>query len=157
MNRKTTSQRWQHRRLALLLGLLMLCGCLDFGEKEETTSPTTKQIDACRKMIYLQLLATIKPLGLKHDATGIDLRFWFKFETTETDLSKVFDVKVVDTSLFTSTSAFVNDSQDPVWWDTKGKTTFIGGHVDLPKAKFMDVAAEKTASGYVVYISWWEL
>ncbi len=42
------------------------------------------------------------------------------------------------------------------WWDVKGKK-LLGGQVELPNTRFMNVGVEKNDDGYLVYIMWHEM
>lgn len=145
------------KRIVLVTALLMalsLTGCLEFGEDVETTAPTQAQVDRCRSDMYLNRLTKITPLGYKLEGSGIDDAIWFKFETQSTKLSEVFDSKIVDVSGFMD-GFELREVKDLKWWDVKGKR-FHGGHVPLPNARFMNVGAEKTKEGYLIYIMWHE-
>ena len=136
-------------------GSLVFTGCLDFGEDEQTTTPTKDQLSRCRVEMYLKPSMKITPLGYKLEGSGIDDAIWFKFKTDVSDLKEIFDSKVVDTSKLKDGFAFAHDMDGVKWWDTKGKD-FLGGQVELPNARFMNVGIEKNDDGYLVYIMWHE-
>jgi len=46
--------------------------------------------------------------------------------------------------------------KDLKWWDVKDKN-LLGGKVELPKLRFMNVGIEKSNEGYLVYIMWHEV
>jgi hypothetical protein len=140
--------------LFLVFGVLF-CGCLDFGDDEETNAPTKAQVDACRGRMYLLSSAKIDPLGYKLLGSGIDDAIWFKFRTDASELSKLFDSDVVDTSGFEE-GFELREIEKLKWWDVEGKK-FFGGEVSLPNVKFMEVGVVKEAEGYLVYVSWYEV
>ncbi len=147
------------RKSYLLIGLLLilsLAGCLDFGKDEETTSPTKAQVARCRSEKYLNPSMKITPLGFKLEGSGIDDAIWFKFKTNIVDVQEIFDGKVVDTSKFEEYFTFTHEMNELKWWDVKGKK-LLGGQVELPNVRFMNVGVEKTNDGYVVYIMWHEV
>jgi len=142
--------------LIVLLLILSLAGCLDFGKDEETTSPTKAQVARCRSEMYLNPSMKITPLGFKLEGSGIDDAIWFKFKTNIVDVQEIFDGKVVDTSKFEDYFTFTHEMNELKWWDVKGKK-LLGGQVELPNVRFMNVGVEKTNDGYVVYIMWHEV
>ena len=149
------------RRAYLLIALLpifslMLTGCLNFGKDEETTSPTKDQVSRCRSEMYLNPSMKITPLGFKLGGSGIDDAIWFKFKTDISDLHEIFDGSVVDASRFKDGFTFTHEMDKLKWWDVKGKK-LLGGQVELPNVRFMNVGVEKNNEGYVVYIMWHEV
>ena len=132
--------------------LVFTIACLDFGPEEETTTPTEEQVNLCKAELYIQESANITPLGFKLDASGIDDRIWFKFETDADDLTQIFDTSIVDVSAFTE-DVSLTPLEDVTWWDVEGKTLW-GGHVALPNVRYMMVGAEKIEGGYIIYIMW---
>ena len=42
------------------------------------------------------------------------------------------------------------------WWDVKGKN-LLGGQVELPNVRFMNVGVEQTENGYMIYVMWHEV
>ncbi|MCK4542438.1 MAG: hypothetical protein KAU17_09400 [Spirochaetales bacterium] len=143
-----------HLLIALLVAL-SFTGCLEFGENEETITPTKTQVDRCRSEMYLNPSAKITPLGFKLEGSGIDDAIWFKFKTKSANLAEIFDSKVVDTSKFTNDFSSFHEMKKLKWWDVKDKNLF-GGQVSLPYARFMNIGAEKTEEGYMIYIIWHE-
>jgi hypothetical protein len=141
--------------LTVLLIALSFTGCLEFGEDEETRSPTKARVDRCRSEMYLDSSARITPLGYKLLGSGIDDAIWFKFRTESTDLAEIFDSKVVDTSKFNNDFTFSSEMKNVKWWDVKGKKLF-GGQVSLPNVRYMNVGVNKTEEGYVIYVMWHE-
>jgi len=142
--------------LVTILLLAVFCtGCLDFGEDEETTSPTNAQVARCRSEMYLNRSVQLTPLGYKLLGSGIDDAIWFKFKPESTDLTEIFDNTVVDTFEFKSPFTFDHEMKDLQWWDVEGKT-LLGGRVSLPNARYMTVGINKTEEGYVIYIMWHE-
>ena len=135
---------------------LMSAGCLNFGKDEETTSPTEAQVSRCRSEMYLNPSMKITPLGFKLEGSGIDDAIWFKFKTDISNVREIFDSEVVDTSTFKDGFAFANDMDELKWWDAKGKR-LLGGQVELPNVRFMNVGIEEDGDGYVVYIMWHEV
>ena len=88
-----------------LLMMLLFSGCL--GVKvEETTSPTKEQVNRCRSEMYINPSIRIAPLGFKHVRYRDDA-IWFKFKTDVSDVQKIFNAKVVDTSKFQAGFTFV--------------------------------------------------
>ena len=142
--------------LIVLLLILSLAGCLDFGKDEETTSPTKAQVARCRSEMYLNPSMKITPLGFKLEGSGIDDAIWFKFKTNIVEVQEIFDDKVVDTSKFEDNFTFTHEMNELKWWDVKGKK-LLGGQVELPNVRFMNVGVEKTNEGFVVYIMWHEV
>jgi hypothetical protein len=100
-----------------IANIFLFTGCLDFGEDEETTSPTKVQVSRCRSEMYLNLLMKITPLGFKLQGSGIDDAIWFKFKTEITDIHKIFINKVVDTSKFKKGFTFIygNNKLDKIF------------------------------------------
>lgn len=135
---------------------LFISGCLDFGNDEETTSPNKAQIERCRSEMYLNPSMQITPLGYKLEGSGIDDAIWFKFKTNISDVNNIFDSKVVDTATFKAGFIFVHEMKELKWWDVKNKN-LLGGQVELPDVRFMNVGIEKNDDGYVVYIMWHEV
>ncbi|MBW8016942.1 MAG: hypothetical protein FVQ82_12220 [Planctomycetes bacterium] len=134
---------------------VLVGGCLDFGDDEVTTSPTKAQVDRCRSAMYLKSSADIDPLGYMLFDSGIDGSIWFKFKSKSSDLTEIFDTKVVDVSKFQD--GFTHyEKKELKWWDVKGKK-FYGGQVSLPNVRYMNVGVEKTDQGYLVYIYWYEM
>ncbi len=149
------------RKSYLLIALLpilsfMFTGCLDFGKDEETTSPTKAQVSRCRSEMYLNPSMKITPLGFKIEGSGIDDAIWFKFKTDASDVDKIFDSKVVNTSKFKDGFTFIHKMDELKWWDVRGKK-LLGGQVELPNVRFMNVGIEKNDEGYLVYIMWHEV
>jgi len=141
----------------LIAGLLIItscAGCLKFGDDEETTSPTSAQVDRCRREMYINPSVELTPLGYKLLGSGIDDAIWFKFPTSSTHLTEVFDGKVVDTAKFETPFTHIR-MKDVKWWDVEGKT-LLGAQVSLPNARFMNVGVQKTDAGFVIYIMWTE-
>jgi len=149
------------RKSYLLIALLqlfsfMFMGCLDFGEDEETTSPDQTQVNRCRSEMYLNPSMKITPLGFKLEGSGIDDAIWFKFKTDVSDVQKIFDIKVVDTSKFKTGFTFIHEMKELKWWDVKNKE-LLGGQVELPNVRLMNVGIEKNDEGCLVYIMWHEV
>ena len=143
----------------ILIGLLLvisLNGCLDFGEDEETTTPNKTQINRCVAEMYINPSIKINPLGYKLLGSGIDDSIWFKFNTESTDLSQIFDTTVVDVTKFKENFTFLSQPKDLDWWDVKGKS-LLGGQLELPNVRFMNVGIDKTGDGYTIYIMWNEI
>ncbi|MBN1888771.1 MAG: hypothetical protein JW850_12320 [Thermoflexales bacterium] len=140
--------------LAIMTTLLCVAamGCLDFGQDEETTTPTESQVSRCRAEMYLNPTVNITPLGFKLEGSGIDDAIWFKFETDADDLAQVFDTSVVDLSKFKEGYS-LSELKGVAWWDVGGKNLW-GGPVALPHVRYMSVGAEKIEGGYVVYVMW---
>lgn len=141
--------------LITLLAVLTFTGCLDFGEDEETTTPTKDQVNRCRSEMYLKPSVKITSLGFKLRGSGIDDAIWFKFKTDSANLAEIFDVATVDISKFEDDFKFIYEMKELKWWDVESKKLH-GGQVSLPNARYMDVGAEKTEEGYVIYIMWFE-
>lgn len=144
-------------RLLMSLVVTLSCsGCLEFGNDEETTSPTKEQVDRCRSEMYLNPSMQITPLGYKLEGSGIDDAIWFKFSTDVSEVKELFDIKVVDTSKFQTGFSFIHDMTKLKWWDVKNNE-LLGGQVELPNVRFMNVGIEKNNQGFVVYIMWHEV
>lgn len=141
--------------LMLLVPLIAVTGCLKFGEDEETTTPTTTQVNRCKSEMYLNPSVKITPLGFRLEGSGIDDAIWFKFKTNSTEFSQVFDANIVDITKFKKDFTFPYEMKELDWWDIKGKSLF-GAQVSLPNARFMNVGVEETDTGYVIYIMWHE-
>ena len=62
----------------------------------------------------------------------------------------------MDTSELKSGFRFSNRTSDPEWWDVNDKK-LIGGNVELPGMRYMDVGIERSNEGYLVYIRWYEI
>ena len=119
-------------RLLMSLVVTLSCsGCLEFGNDEETTSPTKEQVDRCRSEMYLNPSMQITPLGYKLEGSGIDDAIWFKFSTDVSEVKELFDIKVVDTSKFQTGFSFIHDMTKLKWWDVKNNE-LLGGQVELP-------------------------
>jgi len=144
-----------YKHLFLLLITISFTGCLDFGNNEETTSPTEVQVERCRAEMYINPSIEITTLGFKLEGSGIDDAIWFKFETNIMDLHQIFDSNIVDTYKFENNYTSLYEVNGLEWWDVKGKK-LIGGQVELPNVRFMNVGIEKKEKGYVVYIMWHE-
>lgn len=146
-------------KAAWFFGLVSLAvamaGCLKFGDDVETTSPTTAQVKRCVTEMHLNPAVQMTPLGFRLIGSGIDDSIRFKFKTSVSEVSQIFDPNVVDVTKFTTKVETFVDKHEPKWWDTKGKS-LLGGQVQLPNARFMDVWIEKTQDGCVVYIHWSE-
>jgi hypothetical protein len=132
---------------------VILSGCFKIGQDEETTSPTKTQISRCFSEMCLNPDLKIIPLGYRLKS-GIDAAIWFKFETGA-DISEIFDSTIVDTTKFSQNYLFLNEIEGRKWWDATGKS-LLGGQVQLPNARFMEVGIEKTDNGFIVYIMWLE-
>ena len=141
--------------LLAIAALLSLVGCLKFGSKESTTNPNAQQLAHCRQVLYLSTNLVLEAKGYKFDASGIDAAMWFKFTTDSTDPAGLFQTNVVDTSGF-STGFALSPSDDIPWWDVKG-LDLMGGQVELPGVKFMNVGLLSSDSNTVVYIFWHEI
>ncbi len=137
---------------ALFFFATTLMGCLKFGEDEETTTPTTAQVSRCFSEMYLNPSLELRPLGYKLEGSGIDDGIWFKFETS-VDISQIFNSTIVNVSKFERGFTFLHEMKELKWWDVAGKS-FLGGQVELPNARYMNVGIEKKGAGYVVYIMW---
>ncbi len=148
-------RRFQFVTVLTVLFWVTGCGRLDFGTDEETTSPTQAQVQRCRSEMYLHPALKIVPLGYKLQGSGLDDTIWFKFKTDTKEVRDMFDTTVVDTSKFAEGFIFSLEIDGPKWWDVKGKR-LLGGHVELPNVRGMDVGIERTEEGSVVYITWWE-
>ena len=134
---------------ALLLALsLISTGCLAFGIDEETTTPTEAQLSRCRAEMYLNPSMKITPIGYKLEGSGIDDAIWFKFWTDVSGVQEIFDVKVVDTSKFKTGFTFSHEMKELKWWDVENKE-LLGGQVELPNVRFMNVGIEK-----IVKVMW---
>jgi len=134
---------------ALLLSLsLISTGCLAFGIDEETTTPTEAQLSRCRAEMYLNPSMKITPIGYKLEGSGIDDAIWFKFWTDVSGVQEIFDVKVVDTSKFKTGFTFSHEMKEIKWWDVENKE-LLGGQVELPNVRFMNVGIEK-----IVKVMW---
>jgi len=145
------------KRLTLLLLVVLIAGCLRFGKDEETTSPTKIQIDKCKTVMYLNPSINISPVGYKIIGSGIDDAIWFIFKTDTAEIQDIFDSKVVDTSEFKEGFTFNYDNIWKMkWWKTEGKR-FLGGQVELPNVKYMNVGIEDVDDDFVVYIMWHEV
>lgn len=140
----------------LLLLVISMVGCLKFGDDEETTSPTKKQIDKCRAVMYLSPVMKITPVGYKFQGSGMDDAIWFKFKTDAAAIEDIFDSKIVDASEFKEGFKLNCDMTKSKWWNAEGKK-FLGGQIALPNVKYMNVGIEKINDGYVVYIMWHEV
>ena len=112
--------------IALAIFLSVLTGCLDFGEDEETISPTKDQVSRCRSEMYLNPSIKITPLGFKLEGSGIDDAIWFKFKIDIIDVQNIFDGKVVDTAKFKDGFTFAVDKNDI----EDSNPTFGGGNAD---------------------------
>ena len=142
--------------LVILLFMLSLTACLDFGDDIETASPTKEQVESCRSRMYLNPGVKIKPLGYKLQGSGIDDAVWFVFQTEGSAVDKLFLPQFIDVSQFKDGFTFQSHPKGVSWWQAEGKT-FLGGQVELPKSKFMNVGIEKTDKGSVIYIMWHEI
>ena len=138
--------------ITILLAFL-ISGC-DFGDDKGTTSPSKIEINKCETIMNLNPSVKITPLGFKFENSVIDDVIWFKFKTTA-KLEDIFNDKTINTSKFEDNFTFTYDMSEVKWWNTKGKK-FLGGQVNLPNAKYMNVGIQKSDDGYVVYIKWYE-
>ncbi|MBE9140997.1 hypothetical protein IQ254_27995 [Nodosilinea sp. LEGE 07088] len=128
---------------------------MNFGKDEETTTPTEAQLSRCQVEMYLNPSINIVPLGYKLEGSGIDDAIWFKFETDASSLQEIFDRNVVDTSTFKNGFVLTDGINASKWWDVENKEV-LGGQVELPNARFMNIGIEKNDDGYQVYIMWHE-
>ncbi len=151
-NKRSKTNRW--KCLVLVPMLILVHGCLDFGDDFETTSPTEQQVSGCRKAMYINTSVNITPLGLYYAGSGIDAAVWYKFRTDTVDVLQIFDTSVVDAAKFQN-GFTLNTKKNVKWWDVKNKD-LLGGQVPLPNAKYMNVGIEKIEEGYTVYIMWFE-
>lgn len=141
--------------LPIPLAILLVTGCLNFGKDEETTAPTKVQIDRCRLEMHISPSLKITPLGYKLEGLGIDDAIWFKFKTNEGNLGHIFNPMVVDASKFKKDFR-LDEAPEIKWWDVKGKK-LLGGQVELPNVRFMNVGIEKSREGCAIYIMWHEV
>ena len=140
----------------LVFLVILITGCLKFGDDEETTTPTKAQLEKCRAIMYLNSSINISPVGYRFQGSGMDDAIWFKFKTDAAEIQDIFDSKVVDTSEFKEGFSLNNYINKMKWWDTEGKK-FLGGQIALPNVKFMNVGIEKMDDTYIVYIMWHEV
>jgi len=98
--------------ILLLMLSAVFTGCLDFGKDEETTSPTKSQVSRCHARMYLNPSIKITPVAFKFLGSGIDDAIWFKFKADVSDLHKIFDSKVVDTSRFKYGFSFIHEMKN---------------------------------------------
>lgn len=145
------------KKLVLLIAIIFsitLSGCLNFGQDEETTFPTPDQISRCFTEMYLNPDLKLRPLGYKLEGSGIDDGIWFKFETNA-DISEIFNSIIVDTTKFVQNTPLLYEVKGLKWWDITGKS-LLGGQVELPNARYMNIGIEKKENIHVVYIMWHE-
>jgi hypothetical protein len=145
------------KKLILLIIIIIsisLSGCLNFGKDEETTSPTPAQVSRCYSEMYLNPDLKIHPLGYKLEGSGIDDAIWFKFET-DAAVSEIFNSTVIDTTKFTQNYTLLYEIKGLKWWDIKGKS-LLGGQIELPNVRYMNVGIEKKGDSNLVYIMWHE-
>lgn len=133
----------------------VLAGCLNFGDDIETTSPSPKQVSGCAKLMYLNPNIKIDPMGLKIIASGIDDIVWFKFET-RANIKNIFNAKYVDVSNFSKNEYVITPAKNISWW-IKRKKLLLGGQIELPNVKNMNVGIEQQKNRNIVYIVWHEM
>jgi len=142
------------RIVLLLFPTLLLSGCLDFGTNIETTSPSAADVERCRAEMYIDPEAGIQPVGFRL-ISSLDDAIWFKFVAETADISTVFRDEIVETSRFGQT-VMSDDPSSPAWWDVS-EQSLVGGQVDLPNARFMQVGHVDNGDGTLtVYILWQE-
>ena len=143
------------RRPSILLAMVLLAGCLDFGPKVTTSTPSAKDVARCRAEMYLRSDIEIEPQGFQL-VSGIDASIWFKFIARTEKIAAVFNEKHVDTSQFSEGYKSHSDSSLPAWWDAADKK-LTGGQVELPNGRFMDVGFSKNEDRTLtVYVMWFE-
>ena len=104
--------------------------------------------------MYISTELEIEALGQKYLGSGIDDAIWFKFKTSEDDITKPFDPEFIDNKSFSDFS--LTPSSDLDWWDIEGKT-LTGGQVELPNVKILNIGIHKQVDGYIVYCMWHEM
>lgn len=135
--------------------LAMLTGCTDFlGTDVTTTQPTQAQLARCRAEMYLQNNLVFQAHGMKLLGSGIDDQKWLKFSCEAADPAQIFQTDIVDVSLFRD-GIKLSPAKDIPWWDVEGRNLF-GGQTALPNARFMNVGIDATATGSVVYVTWFD-
>ncbi|RCS52694.1 hypothetical protein DTL42_07605 [Bremerella cremea] len=139
---------------AIIIGALLLSGCLDFGPNISTTKPTAEHVKYCRSEMYLNPQIIIEPQGFKL-LSGIDRYVEFKFVAHTNDVSKLFLSPPVDALLMQPNYVF-NGGSDEVWWDPPS-SGLIGANYNLPNVRFMKAAYVDNGDGTLtVYIIWHE-
>lgn len=135
--------------------LLLVAGCLDFGENIVTEQPTAEQLAFCQSAMYLNDQLDFEPVGLRIDATGIDAVVWFRFFTEEVTAGRIFDSEFVSPDSLRNTVSFYSYENMPKWWDADEKV-LEGGTVHLNTGRHMTVGIHREERGSTVYIFWSE-
>lgn len=135
--------------------LLLVAGCLGFGENIETGQPTAEQLAFCQSAMYLNDQLHFEPIGLRIDATGIDAAAWFCFFTEEVAIEKIFDSEFVSPDSLSDPVSFYSNESMPAWWDADEKV-LEGGTVSLDGGIYMTVGIFREEHGSTVYIFWFE-
>ena len=152
------SLKLRNLKYMMLLIIVICCvsRCLRFGRDEVTTHPTPQQIVKCKKLMYINPVIDIDPIGYKLLGSGIDDAIFFKFRTKAESIKEIFDSNYVDTSSFSKDFQFIYQDKGLKWWDVTGRK-FTGGEISLPNVKYMNVGIQEEDNEYVVYIFWHEV
>lgn len=146
-----------NRRVVLLLcaSVIALSSCLEFGEDVSTTSPSTAQVDRCRRVMYLSSAQDITPLGFELQDSLDDL-IHFKFRTDASAPAEIFDPSMVDPA------AFGPGSFDPAactadWWSGAEGEFLVLDHLEVAPARVLSAWVRQEAEGATVWVQWMTL
>ncbi len=138
--------------------ILLLTGCLKFGDEISTEALTPEQLKYCFSTLCLNEDIKVVPLGYKLNASGIDDAIWFKFKTNTSDYREIFKEELTDAISFKKDYKFSPQNAYETWWNPKD-TAMIGGQIELPGLKYMEVGISEsnTPGEYIIYIFWFEV
>jgi hypothetical protein len=153
-------------RTLVTIVCLAVAGCqtdfLGYGPEECTTTPSAKQVERCREVMYINPDLKIEPLGycFKPD---LDSSIRFKFLAQTNDPSQVFVSSRVDASKFNDRfrKSALEVNANVGWWDVSS-IRLEGGNFEVPSqggtgVRGLDVGYAKNADGTLtVYVFWWE-
>lgn len=146
-----TSRIWP----LIILGALLLGGCLDFGPNISTMAPSSEHVKFCQTEMYLNPEVLIEPRGFML-TSGIDKHVLFKFVAHTNDVSKLFLSPPVDTLVMNPKKVSFLGGMSKDWWDPPS-SGLVGANYDLPSAKHMNVAyVANDDDTLTVYIEWGE-
>lgn len=134
--------------VGLLLMLLSMAGCLDFGDDWNTTTPTTEQRQASLRFVKLDPNdTTLKILGVKYIGSGIDNAIWLKLQVAnDTDFLQKYPATPI------ITTQHEKPDYKEAWWALGSATNVATYQYAVTTHRLAYVWIQQHDDGQVVYI-----
>lgn len=142
------------RAWAVLVAILTLSGCLDFGEDNELSGAAfdAAKVEEVASITGLTFPPGTKGLHYYYRGSGIDDALAAKVEVPESGRSEFMSNAIFREG--TEEKAGLQIGRGKSWWEIDHLTNRVDRKQTLPGNQLLEVSCGREGEAFVVYISW---